>query len=342
MRDEKNRWWVSFICFHSKAPEALGGPHETLVIKVSARGRMSGGVIGGGELAGKTAAFAAAFLWAITVTALTFAARRIGAQVVNAVRLALAAILLVLLHWSFTGAPWPGGSSLSGTAWLLLSGFLGFTVADGLGLESFVEIGPHLGMLVQTLAPVLSATMAWVFLGQNLSWSKGGAILVTLAGIALVVAGPDERSFGRSRAWGLLLAFGAATGQALGQFTSLKGMAGGVGPFPALVVRVGAGAVGSLVYLALRGNLRLSTAWGDRRILAQMLTGTALGPVAGGFLAMVAIAQAPLGIASTLLALVPIFLLPLSWIFFHERITLHAVVGTLLTLGGAAGLFLLN
>jgi len=299
-------------------------------------------VTSGGELAGKAAAFTAAFLWAITVTVLTFAARRIGAQVVNAARLALAAILLVLLHWIFIGTPLPVGLGVSGTAWLLLSGLLGFAMADGLGLESFVEIGPHLGMLMQTLAPVLSAALAWSFLRQNLSWSKGGAILVTLAGIALVVAGPDERPSGRSRMFGLLLGLGAAVGQALGQFTALKGMAGGVGPFPALVVRVGAGAVGSMVFLALRGNPRLSAAWADRRILTQMLAGTAMGPIMGGFLAMYAIAHAPLGPVSTLLAIVPIFLLPLSWIFFHERITPRAVAGTLLTVGGAAGLFLVN
>ena len=295
-----------------------------------------------GELAGKAAAFTAAFLWAITVTVLTFASRRIGAQVVNGARLVLAAILLAGLHWIFVGTPWPAGMGVAGTAWLLLSGLLGFALADGLGLESFVEIGPHLGMLVQTLAPVLSAALAWVFAGQNLSWSKGGSILVTLAGIALVVAGPDERPSGRSRAWGLLLALGAATGQALGQFTSLKGMTTGVGPFSALVVRVAAGAVGSMVFLALRGNPRLHTAWGNRRILALMLTGTALGPIVGGFLAMYAIAHAPLGPVSTLLAVVPIFLLPLSWAFFHEPITPRAVAGTLLTVGGAAGLFLVN
>jgi len=36
------------------------------------------------------------------------------------------------------------------------------------------------------------------------------------------------------------------------------------------------------------------------------------------------------------------FLLPLSRIFFHEPITPRAVAGTLLTVGGAAGLFLVK
>ncbi len=295
-------------------------------------------------LAGKGAALGAALLWAVTVTVFTFAARRIGAQIVNAVRLLLAALLLLILHWLFAGTPWPVGLGLDRTLWLLLSGLVGFAIADGLGLESFVEIGPHLGMLVQTLAPVLSAALAWGFLGQNLSWAKGGAILVTLGGIALVVAGPDEHASRRahSRTWGLLLALGATVGQSVGQFTALKGMAGGVGPFPALVVRVGAGAIGSLVYLALRGQFRLSGAWSRGHTLAQILIGTALGPLLGGFLAMYAIAHAPLGAASTLLSVVPIFLLPLSRIFFHEPITPRAVTGTFLTVGGAAGLFLVR
>ena len=293
-------------------------------------------------LTGKAAALGAAFLWAITVTVFTFAARRIGAQVVNAVRLLLAALLLLILHWLFTGAPWPAGLGLERTLWLLLSGLVGFAVADGLGLESFVEIGPHLGMLIQTLAPVLSAALAWAFLGQSLSVAKVGAMVVTLAGIALVVQGPDDTPAGRSRTWGLVLALGATLGQSLGQFTAFKGMADGVGAFPALVVRIAAGAVGSLVYLALRGQFRLSGAWSRSHTLAQILVGTALGPLIGGFLALYALAHAPMGPVSTLLSIVPIFLLPLSRIFFHEPITPRAVAGTLLTVGGAAGLFLVR
>ena len=293
-------------------------------------------------LAGKAAALGAAFLWAITVTVFTFAARRVGAQIVNAVRLLLAALLLLILHWIFTGGPWPVGLGFDRTLWLLLSGLVGFAVADGLGLESFVEIGPHLGMLIQTLAPVLSAALAWAFLNQSLSWSKAGAILVTLAGIALVVQGHDEVTPGRSRTFGLLLALGATLGQSVGQFTAIKGMVGGVGAFPALVVRIAAGSVGSLVYLALRGQFRLSGAWSRGRTLAQILTGTALGPLIGGFFALYALNHAPLGAASTLLSIVPIFLLPLSRIFFHQPITPRAVAGTLLTVGGTAGLFLVR
>jgi drug/metabolite transporter (DMT)-like permease len=188
---------------------------------------------------------------------------------------------------------------------------------------------------------VLSAALAWAFLGQGLSAAKVLAMVATLAGIALVVLGPDDGGSGRSRAWGLTLALGATLGQSVGQFTAFKGMAGGVGAFPALTVRIAAGALGSLGYLALSGRLRFGGAWRGST-LAQILVGTALGPLAGGFLALYSLTHAPLGLASTLLSVVPIFLLPLSRIFFHEPITPRAVAGTLLTVGGAAGLFLLR
>jgi drug/metabolite transporter (DMT)-like permease len=51
---------------------------------------------------------------------------------------------------------------------------------------------------------------------------------------------------------------------------------------------------------------------------------------------MIAVQNAPMGIASTLLALPPILLIPLSAWIFGERITLRAVAGTAVALAGAA------
>lgn len=296
-------------------------------------------------MSGHWAALAAAFLWSITITAFTFASRRLGPQVVNGIRLLLAASLLLIAHRMLAGAFWPGGLGGARTAWLLLSGLVGFTLADGCGLESFVRVGPRMGMLVQTLAPVFSSLLAWSLLGQRLSLPRVGAVGLTLAGIALVVsqgAGQLAGQSSRGRWTGLLFALGAALGQAFGQFTSLKGMEGGVGAFSATVVRISAGTVGSLAFLGLRGQLRgLGRGWRDLGGASQMLLGTLLGSVLGVPLSLYALAHAPVGIAATLMFMVPVFLLPLSRIFFKDPITVRALLGTALTVGGAAGLFLL-
>lgn len=65
-----------------------------------------------------------------------------------------------------------------------------------------------------------------------------------------------------------------------------------------------------------------------------------LGPVIGVLLSLVALARARLGIASTLMSLSPVLLIPISHFLFKEKITWRAVAGTVIALSGAALLFL--
>jgi drug/metabolite transporter (DMT)-like permease len=67
------------------------------------------------------------------------------------------------------------------------------------------------------------------------------------------------------------------------------------------------------------------------------LTGPALGVV----LSLVAIANAHIGVASTLMSLTPVFLLPVAHFLFREKITSRAVMGTLIALLGVVLLFLI-
>jgi drug/metabolite transporter (DMT)-like permease len=46
--------------------------------------------------------------------------------------------------------------------------------------------------------------------------------------------------------------------------------------------------------------------------------------------------RAPVGVASTLMALPPVFLLPISWVVFGERVGWQAVAGTLVAVAGVA------
>jgi drug/metabolite transporter (DMT)-like permease len=65
-----------------------------------------------------------------------------------------------------------------------------------------------------------------------------------------------------------------------------------------------------------------------------------VGPVLGVTLSLVALSASRVGVASTLMALTPVFLLPLSWLVFRERMTWRSVVGTALAVGGVAVLWL--
>jgi drug/metabolite transporter (DMT)-like permease len=208
-----------------------------------------------------------------------------------------------------------------------------------------VLIGPRLALVLMTLSPLFAALLARVCLGQTLTAPKAGALLATLAGVALVVResarpGRGEAPGFRPRLAGVALGVGAALGDAAGMLLSKVGMADGAHVISANLIRVAAGAAGTGVWLLVRiqflANLRRLR---DPRALLLIAGGAALGPVLGVLLALYAIRHAPMGVAATLMSLAPVFVIPLSMALFRERVTGRAALGTLVSLLGACALF---
>jgi drug/metabolite transporter (DMT)-like permease len=71
------------------------------------------------------------------------------------------------------------------------------------------------------------------------------------------------------------------------------------------------------------------------------LFGVLAGPFAGIWFSLIGIQLTSVGVASTLQALPPIFLLPIGYIVFKERYGWRAIIGTAVTLAGVAVLFLI-
>ena len=204
-------------------------------------------------------------------------------------------------------------------------------------------LGARVAMLLMTLSPIFSAILARVFLAQSLSLPKVAAILVTLAGIAWVVAeGHGEPGATRPHKWGLgvLLGVGGALGQSVGLILSDVGMRGGFSPISANLIRVVAGTAAITIWLLVRGQFRETTLrMRDGRAFLLVAAGAATGPVVGVVLSLYAITHASMGVAATLMSLSPILLLPVSFLLFKEKITVRAVAGTLVSILGAAALF---
>jgi drug/metabolite transporter (DMT)-like permease len=294
---------------------------------------------------GELASILTAFCWSANSVFFTLAGRRVGSQAVNIVRLWIALLAMVAIHLLLYRSPFPFHAGSAALTWLGLSGLVGFAVGDALLFEAFVRLGPRLSMLVMTLWPVLGALLAWAFLGERMGAAKVAAMAVTLGGIALVVSErastPDEGK-PHHAATGVLLALGGAFCQAVGFLWSKVGMSHGLGPIPANLIRVSAGVMALTLWLGLRGQgLEPFLRMRDRRAFGFIALGGLTGPVLGVILSLVAVAKAQhLGVASTLMSLSPVILLPVSAIFFKERISPRAILGTAITLAGAAGLFL--
>jgi len=289
---------------------------------------------------GESAALLTALCWALNSVCFTVAGRRVGSASVNLGRLLMAWATLLLVHLVLYGSLFPlqaGGARLG---WLGMSGLIGFALGDAVLFEAFVLIGARLAMLLMTLSPIFSALLAWLFLGQNLSLPKILAMVVTLGGIAWVVWGGGEHE-DHPHLWrGILLGVGGALGQSVGMVFSKFGLAGNFPPISAKLIRVTAGVAALLLYFGATGRLRSTLGTlRDGRATAFIALGAVTGPVLGVVLSLIAIAKAPMGVATTLMSLSPVILLPVSHFIFKEKVGGHAILGTLLALAGAAALF---
>jgi drug/metabolite transporter (DMT)-like permease len=294
---------------------------------------------------GELASLFTAMCWAGNAVLFARAGRRVGSATVNATRLAVALVTMLILHLVLVGGLYPHGAGAVRLLWLGLSGLIGFALGDALLFEAYVLLGPRLAVLVYTLWPVFGALMAWGFLGQRMGWARAVAMLVTLGGIALVVAEQGQRGPGgkpRRFTLGLLLALGGACGQAVGFVFSKLGMAGGFSPISANLVRVACGCAALWGWQLCRRELVPNfRKLGDGHASLLIALGALFGPVLGVLLSLYAINHARyLGVASTIMALSPVMLLPFAVFVEKERVGLAAVAGTLISIGGAAAMFL--
>ncbi len=295
---------------------------------------------------GEIAALTTAVCWTFTAIFFTQAGRRVGSVVVNRTRLVFAVIFLATTHWLVLGTPLPLDAAPERWFWLGLSGIVGLTLGDAFLFQSYVWVGPRLGMLMMSLAPVISTVLAWIFLGETLSPVQIAGIGLTIGGVAWVVLERGSAANGqprdRSYTLGILAGLGAATGQALGLILAKKGLGG---DFPALsgnLMRMLSATATMWLFTLLAGQagptLRRLNA--DRGAIRFITGGAIFGPFLGVWLSLVAIQLTQIGIASTLMALPPVLLLPISYFFFHEQITWRAVLGTVAAIVGVAILFL--
>ncbi len=297
---------------------------------------------------GEIAALLTSVCWAFNSVVFTRAGKRVGAVTVNYMRLWIAVPALLLIHWLLFTTPFPFAIEPRRFLYLGVSGLIGFVIGDGMLFESFLLIGPRLAMLLALLVPVCSTLLAWVFLGEKLLVLEIASMLVTIGGIAWVVAEKtvpgDMPISGKPRKYclGILLAVGGAAGQATGLLFSKLGLAGGYSAVSATLVRVSVSALALAALGLFQGKIHAHLAkMKDKKALLEIAAGALTGPALGVVLSLVAIAHAHIGVASTLMSLTPVILLPVSHILFKERITSRAIVGTLVALLGVVMLFLI-
>jgi drug/metabolite transporter (DMT)-like permease len=271
------------------------------------------------------------------------ATRRVGSLVVNISRLILAMIMYMAYSRMMRGMWLPVDADATAWKWLSVSGLVGFVLGDYALFKSFSYMSAKISMLIMTLAPPVAALCGFIILGESFTWMNAFGMMLVISGIALVILRKGDKNGGKKLNYpvkGLLYAFGGAMGQGIGAVLSKLGM-GAYDPFASSQIRVIAGIVGfSLVLILLKKWKSVSIAARDPKTVKPLIIGAFFGPFLGVSLSMIAFQNTTVGVASTLMATVPVFILLPSVLFFGEKLHSREVIGAFIAVGGIAVFFI--
>ena len=253
---------------------------------------------------GELAALATSFFFAVTALIFTQTGRMVGSQATNQVRLTFALIYLVIINLVFFREPLP--FSAESSRWLGLSGIIGLSLGNAFLFQALVSIGPRLGTLLLSLAPIFGSIIAWVFFGEVLDILQITGIVLALTGIAWVVLSheePPNTPRGHTRR-GVLFGVLAGLGQAVGLVLSKQGMFGDFSPFQANAIRMLAAVIFIWGWALFDRKVGATfTALRERpRVLLLIALGAVMGPLLGVSASLLAVQHAQIGVASTLMA----------------------------------------
>ena len=288
---------------------------------------------------GEFAGLGAAFCWSFTALFFTAAGRRIGAFKVNVLRITLAVLFLSATLWLTAGSNpklWFEG----GRGWLLVwSGIIGLVIGDGALFRAFVLLGARRTTLMLSLVPIFTALIAWTLMGEALPLTGWLGILLTVGGVGWVAmeGGADgDRQEGTKLVW-FGLALVASLCQAVGLILAKAGMGADMNPMAATLVRMaGAGVVLWMMALVSSVRRELRELFQQPRAMMLVLGGAVTGPFVGVWLSLVSVKLIEAGIAATLMATVPIWVIPWVWILHRERTSPRAILGTIAAVVGVA------
>lgn len=292
---------------------------------------------------GEIAALLTAACWVGSSVSFEYAGKRVGTLVLNLMRLVISFVIITGINLIITQGFQNVNMTWSSFGILLLSGLIGFVIGDVFLFQAFIVIGARISMLIMALAPPLTAVMSYFLLQETLGSGQIIGMLVTVLGIIIVITGREQggkKLVVRHSVKGILFAFLGAIGQALGLIFSKMGVRD-LNPFVATQVRIFAGIIGFILILTYTRKWRpFFRTFRMGNVMRGITIGSIFGPVVGVSLSLTAVKYTSTAVASTLMALTPILIIPVSIFLLKEKIKPNEVIGALVGVVGVAILFL--
>jgi drug/metabolite transporter (DMT)-like permease len=301
------------------------------------------------NLVGQIAALATSCVWTFSSILFTESVRRIGSLSLNAYRIVAAVGFLGVTHVILLGALLPA-ANCEQVFWLGMSGIVGLGVGDFGLFAAFAIIGPRRSVLVMALSPIFASAGAFLMLGEIISPQAILGIATTIAGVTWVVLETEHQSMEapisrRFKIRGVVFALVGAIGQGMGLVFSKRGILlipdTTLNALSATLIRMTVGALFVWISIIAAGKFpELRIALNRKQGMKYAVAAAFFGPFIGVTLSMVAVTFAQTGIAQTLMSLMPVFIIPVVWVVYKQRISWRGVLGATIAVIGVAILFL--
>jgi len=292
---------------------------------------------------GEFAALLTACFWTITSLSFETASNKVGSLAVNIIRLLIGYIFLSLFTLISRGLLFPTDASVENWFWLILSGLVGFAFGDLFLFKSYTVIGSRFSMLIMTLVPPITAVFSFIILGERLTLFNYFGMTLTASGISLAIfsrKSKGEKLSLKLAPRGILYAFGGAVGQAIGLVLSKLGLKN-YDPFAATQIRIMAGIGGFAILVTILNKWgKIIKATSNRSAMIPTTLGAFFGPFLGVSFSLIAIKFTEAGIASTIMALVPVLIIIPTVMVYRQKVTLPEIIGAVVSVTGVALFFI--
>lgn len=289
---------------------------------------------------GQLAALATAICWTLTALCFEYSSKKLSSLSVNVIKMYLAFALFAVFAWIFRGKPFPTDASAFAWLWLGLSGIIGFVLGDLFLVKALAIIGARTTMLIMALVPPITAVIGFFLLSETIALRHLLGMAITIGGVATVILTRENgtKKF-KHPVKGLVYACIGMAGQAVGLVLSKYGM-GEYNAFSATQIRIIAGLVGfTLLLFYFRAWGELKTAFTNIPAMRMLTIGAVAGPFIGVYLSLLAVQNTSTGVASTIMAIVPVLIIPFSILLYKEKINLREIVGAIIAVTGTAIMF---
>ncbi|MCH2191034.1 MAG: DMT family transporter [Gammaproteobacteria bacterium] len=280
-----------------------------------------------------------ALMWASAVVLYKHAGESMSANTLNLVKNVIGIALLVPTALLLEGLVIP---SLDLHVWLIVfaSGYLGIAIADTLYLLTLRTIGASRTAIVASLYSPFVVLFSMIFLGESLlPWQWLGLIMV-LTGILVVVYRHNAQTVESSQLFkgllfGALSVFMTAAG-VVAMKPILSDQANDESFFWLVTIRMFAGVLGMLIYLAIKREVKstIAVVFGQAHKWKTIYAASCCGSYLALLFWLAGFKYADASVASVLNETANVFIVVLAALFLKESIDLRKIIGISLTFFG--------